>query len=94
MDEDKLTSGPLVVGKAVFEPRGIFVTRGFGSYSDSDAFSGFPYRQPCPVPKQRIDVEEIARDYDTRIVHVDKRTQRIRYENETESEVTIVIEPK
>lgn len=88
----EFNSGPLVVGKAVFEPRTQTYT--FSEWH-GDAFGGFPgYNQSCPVPKQRADADALNHDYDTNVIHVDKRTHRIRFENETESGVTIVIEPK
>lgn len=85
MNEDDYNSGPLVVGKAVFEPRVL-------ARVPSDWWNSAYI--PCPMPKQQIDVDQINHDYDTRVVHVDKRTHRIRYENETEHEVTVIIEPK
>jgi hypothetical protein len=53
-----------------------------GEFSGTgDVFGGWPYDGKCPVPQAE------------RVV-VDKRTHRIRFEGETENEVTIVIEPK
>lgn len=92
MNEDDYNSGPLVVGKAVFEPRAQPVLR---SDWRSEVFGGFPsYDKPCPIPARQIDVDEMSRDYETRHILVNKDTHRIRYESETEHEVTIVIEPK
>lgn len=56
---------------------------------------GYPsYSQPCPVSKHRMEVDDLNREYQTQTIHVDKRTHRIRYENETENEVTLIVEPK
>lgn len=83
--ELEFNSGPLVRGLALPATRTL-------SYHGTDLGS-FPYHQPCPAPKQ-MDADEINRDCDTSVIHVNKRTHRIRFENETESEVTIVVEPK
>lgn len=93
----EFSSGPLVVGKAVFEPMPICVARAIGEIFDvppSEVFGGFPYSQPCPVPKEQIDVDQMNHEYETKRISVDKRTHKIRFENETENEVVIVIEPK
>lgn len=85
MNEDEYNSGPLVVGKAVFEPR----VRAYPfPFTDSD-----PYVWPLVIDRA-IDADEINREYQTQRIVVDKRTHRIRYENETEHEVTVIIEPK
>lgn len=93
-DNREFNSGPLVVGRITFERRPVSVTDGGFS---GEAFSGFPfYDQPCPVSKHRVEVDDLNRQYrtQTKTIVVDKRTHRIRYENETEHEVTVVIEPK
>lgn len=51
--------------------------------TDDELLETFGYTR-CPVP--RLSSEQ-------RII-VDKRTHRIRFENESEHEVTIIIEPK
>jgi hypothetical protein len=38
--------------------------------------------------------DEVKREYDTQRITVNKRTHRIKFENETESSVDVVIEPK
>ncbi|MBC7930504.1 MAG: hypothetical protein H7Z38_08035 [Rubrivivax sp.] len=44
----------------------------------------------------KADIEQQAKDLEsgTRRMHVDKKTHRIRFEKETEEDVTIVIEKK
>lgn len=64
--------------------------RGF----NNAVFGGYPAPHPIPETRPALDADEITRDYETRRVHVDKRTHRIRFENESENEVTVVIEPK
>jgi len=54
----------------------------FDSGVNGEAFSRFPFP---------VKVNEHGHRHE---VVVDKRTHRIRFENETEHEVTIVIEPK
>lgn len=91
-DNREFNSGNLVVGRVAFQPRPISATRDFSG----DVFGGFPYDQPCPASKHRVEVDDLNRQYQTqtKTIVVDKRTHRIRYENETEHEVTIVIKPK
>lgn len=85
-----LKSGPLVIGKAVLSPRSILVDR----FSDGQAFGGFPfYDQSCPVPKQ-VDADEMNQQYETSRIVVNKCTHHIRFEDETEDQATVVIEPK
>ena len=84
------SSGPLVVGKAVFWPRRTYINR-----QPCETFGGFPFHSHlCPVPQEKVDVDQMNREYEVRKIAVDKRTHRIRFEGETENEVTIVVEPK
>lgn len=95
-------SGNLTVGRITFQPRQITVTRKsgetFGGFPDGEAFGGFPYHpargEDMKVHEKALDADEIARAYETHVVQVDKRTHRIRFENETEHEVTLIVEPK
>jgi len=71
-------------------------------YYESDVFGG------CPIPANHkvrtIGDSVIGEVFDSPVhvnerghrheVVVDKRTHRIRFENETEHEVTILVEPK
>jgi hypothetical protein len=45
------------------------------------------------LKRLQADMERERRD-DVRIIRVDKRTHRIRFEEETEDEVTVVVEKK
>jgi len=48
------------------------------------------------LQKIKADAEQRVKDFEsgTRRIHVNKKTHRIRFEGETEKEVTIVIERK
>jgi hypothetical protein len=55
----------------------------------------------CPVPQGRVRIydhaltpDEVKREYETERIPVNKTTHRIRFENETESSVDVVIERK
>ena len=49
---------------------------------------------PPSRPRVIVTVGEDAVHLEPRVITVNKRTHRIRFENETESEVILVIEPK
>src|SRR5690349_20170926 len=103
MREDEMTSGLLQIGRITFAPRSIRVSRNsledFGMFSDAYSWS--------VISERAMDVDEIGKAYEAREcgihinerghrheVVVNKHTHRICFENETEHEVTIVVEPK
>lgn len=87
--EREFSSGPLFRGLAIPVTRSVTV-----SVYDEQSLMRSLISQPCPVSKHRMEVDDLNREYQTQTIHVDKRTHRIRYENETENEVTLIVEPK
>jgi hypothetical protein len=64
------------------------------------AFSPVRLRVPrlpslhAQVFDRALSSDEVRREYDTQRITVNKTTHRIKFENETESSVDVVIEPK